>query len=144
MSSDPTDGLPGWQDARARMLAPKPALSCTAYGLGKPHPVRVAHDGHGRWTLDDGHEGSEASLAWARSAIEPSRYANLANARGEVLCREREGAREALVVDIHELRRPGGSPLRTWVDEATGAILRMERIDDPAPIVLILDLREEG
>jgi hypothetical protein len=136
--------LPGWDDVRALMLTPKPPLSCTAYGLGKPHPVRVSHDGHGTWVLDDGHGGGEASLSWARSALEPARYANLADASGEVLRREREGARDALVVDVHGLRRPGGPALRTWVDEATGAIVRMERTDDPAPIVLILDLREEG
>lgn len=136
--------LPTWADVRTRMLAPKPALSCTAYGLGKPRPVRVSHDGHGGWTLDDGQGGPPAPLSWARSAVDPARYANLAGAHGDVLRREREGAREALVVDVHELRRPGGPPLRCWVDEATGAILRMERVDDPAPIVMLLDLREEG
>jgi hypothetical protein len=136
--------LPDWDEVRTTMLAPKPALSCTAYGLGKPHPVRVAHDGHGGWTLDDGQGGSPAPLSWARSAVDPARYANLASARGDVLRREREGARDAIVVDVHELRRPGGPPLRCWVDEVTGAILRMERVDDPAPIVMLLDLREEG
>lgn len=136
--------LPGWDEVRALMLSPKPALACTAYGLGKPHPVRVSHDGHGRWTLDDAHGGDETTLSWARTALEPSRYANLAHASGEVLRREREGARDTFVVDVHELRRTGGPPLRAWVDVATGAIVRMERIDDPAPLVLILDLREEG
>lgn len=136
--------LPGWPVVRDLMLGPKPPLSCTAYGLGKPNAVRVTHDGVGGWTLDDGHRSTEATLSWARSAVEPSRYANLANADGEVLRKEREGSRDALVVEIAGLRRPGGAPLRTWVDEATGAILRMERIDDPAPIVLVLDLREEG
>lgn len=123
------------------MLAPKPALSCTAYGLGKPHPVRVSHDGHGVWALDDGHGGDHASLSWARSALEPVRYANLAHAAGEVIQREREGSRDSIVVDIHELRRPGGPALKAWVDETTGAIVRMERLDDPAPIVLVVDLR---
>lgn len=135
--------LVSWEAVRARMLAPKPALTCTAYGLGKPHPVRATHDGRGGWTLDDGHGADERSLAWARSALEPARYANLVHASGEVIRREREASRDALVVDIHELRRRGGPALRTWVDEATGAILRMERLDDPAPLVLVLDLRED-
>ena len=134
-------GLPPWGALRARMLAPKPALACTAYGLGKPDPVRVSHDGQGAWVLDDGHGGDPASLSWARSALEPVRYANLARAAGEVIRREREGSRDSVVVDIHELRRPGGPALRAWVDEATGAIVRMERLDDPAPIVLVVDLR---
>ena len=136
--------LPAWEDLRASMLAPKPALSCTVYGLGKPHAVRVAHDGLGRWELDDGHGGSEASLSWARSAIEPSRYPNLSLASGEVLRREREGARDAIVVEIAALRRRGGPPLVVWVDEATGAIVRMERRDDPAPLVFVMDLSEGG
>jgi len=136
--------LPEWTVIRDRMLAPKPRLSCTAYGLGKANPTRVTHDGEGGWTLDDGHGGHEAASSWARSAVEPARYANLPSATGDVVRREREGARDAWVVDIHGLRRPGGGPLRTWVDAATGAILRMERIDDPAPIVLVLDLREEA
>lgn len=134
--------LPAWDAVRARMLAPKPALSCTVYGLGKPHPVRASHDGRGGWTLDDGHGAAEASLSWARSALEPVRYANLNHASGEVIRREREGARDSLVVDIHELRRPGGPALKAWVDEATGSVVRMERLDDPAPLVLVLDLRE--
>lgn len=140
---DDASALPSWDEVRERMLAPKPALACTAYGLGKPHPVRVTHDGRGRWTLDDGHGGDAASLSWARSALEPSRYANLVGASGQVLRREHEGARDALVVEIHELRRTGGPALRSWVDEATGAIVRMERLDDPAPLVLVLDLRED-
>jgi hypothetical protein len=129
---------------RSSMLAAKPALGCTVYGLGKPYPVRAAHDGHGRWTLDDGHGGNEASLSWARSALEPARYRNLANSSGTVLRREREGDRGALVVEIEGLRREGGPALMAWVDETTGSILRMERLDDPAPVVLVLDLREEG
>ena len=135
-------GLPPWEALRARMLAPKPALTCTAYGLGKPHPVRATHDGRGGWTLDDGHGADGASMAWARAAVEPARYANLAHATGEVVRREREGARTAIVAEIHELRRRGGPAIRAWIDEATGSILRMERLDDPAPIVLVLDLRE--
>lgn len=136
--------LPGWDQVRAGMLAPKPALACTVYGLGKPHPVKVAHDGHGGWLLDDGHGGTEASLAWARSALEPARYANLADAEGRVLGREREGGRDVLAVEIDELRRVGGPILLAWIDEASGAILRLERPDDPAPLVLVLDLHEEG
>jgi hypothetical protein len=126
------------------MLAPKPALAGTVYGLGKPHPVKVVHDGHGRWTLDDGHGGAESSLAWARSALEPARYANLVNAAGRVVGRDREGGREVLAVEIDELRRAGGPTLLAWVDEATGGILRLERPGDPAPLVLVLDLHEEG
>jgi hypothetical protein len=137
-------GLPPWEAVRELLMAPKPALTCTVYGLGKPYPVRVAYDGDGVWTLDDGHGGSVTSLAWARSALEPERYANLTRAGGSVLRREREGGRDLLVVDIEGLRREGGAALRAWVDEATGAIVRMERLNDPAPLVLVPDLREDG
>jgi len=31
--------------------------------------------------------------------------------------------------------------MRLWIDEETGCILRMERLDDPAPLLVLQDVR---
>jgi hypothetical protein len=31
--------------------------------------------------------------------------------------------------------------MRLWIDEETGSVLRMERLDDPAPLLVLEDFR---
>lgn len=116
------EGLPDWEALRARMLAPKPALRATVYALGKPVArVRLGHD----------HEGP----AWAAGWVDPSRLATIATATGEVVGTEEIAGRPTLVADVRGLR--GRGPVRAWVDAATGTIVRLERADDPVPLVVV-------
>ena len=129
--------LPDWPSLRERMIAPKPALRVTAYAIGTD-PLRVSTDDRGRLFRDDDVPEELTGLAWLASAIEPRLFAYLDRADGHVLARERTGGREAVVVEVAGLRREGGATFRLWVDDETGVVLRMERADDPAPL-LVLD-----
>ena len=157
-------GLPTWEEVRALMLAPKPPLACTAFGLGRGGQVRVLFDGAETWFLEDdgrvelrasdersmldGDDGLRRtdgvhvhSFGWVKSAIEPRRLGSLQDADGAVTGREDAGGRPCLVVEASGLKREGGAPFRLWVDEETGVILRMVRIDDPAPLLVLYGLR---
>ncbi len=134
------DGLPTWTETKRLLLRSKPALRCTVYGLGKPHPAVVRHDGDGTWLVEDGQAKSESTLSWALSAAEPARFARLAHADGTVVSRVEELARPCLVVRVEGLRRPDGPAFVLTVDAATGVIVRMERDADPAPIIVMTEL----
>jgi hypothetical protein len=128
--------LPDWPSVRDRMLAPKPPLAFTAYAIGRD-PVRVRY-------IDGAflHAESGSPLvgeAWITSAIEPRRFVRLEDAYGEVMGREDVGARGCLIAEVRGLRG-AKTVLRLWVDEEVGAIVRMERVDDPAPLVVLDDL----
>jgi len=121
--------LRSWEELRALMLGPKPPISATAFAIGKD-PLKISFDG--AWT--------ERDPGWVRSTIEPRHFAYLQSADGRVLRREETG-RPAIVVDVEGLRREGGPTMRLWIDEETGCILRMERLDDPAPLLVLQDVR---
>ncbi len=121
--------LPSWQELRALMLRPKPPISATAYAIGKD-PVQIAFEGV--WT--------ERDPGWVRSAIEPRHFVYLEAAEGRVL-RTEETGRPAIVADVDGLRREGAPTMRLWIDEETGCVLRMERLDDPAPLLVLQDVR---
>jgi hypothetical protein len=128
--------LPDWPSVRARMLAPKPSLTFTAYAIGRD-PVRVRYT-EGVFLHDE--SGSPlVGEAWITSAIEPRRFVRLGDAYGEVTGREVAAARRCVIAEVRGLRG-ATTVLRIWVDEEVGAIVRMERVDDPAPLVVLDDL----
>jgi len=120
--------LPSWEELRALLLAPKPPLTCTVYAIARD-PIRLVYDGV--WSDEPG---------WARPAIEPWSLPNLGSADGRVVGRVREH-RSAFEAEVDGLRREGGPTMRLLVDEETGCILRTERVNDPAPLLLVEDLR---
>ena len=124
-----TEGrLPDWETVRALLLRPRPPLRATVYALGKPVTgVRLGADDEGP--------------AWAASWVDPSRFAGVHTADGEVVGEEPIGGRPTLVAEVRGLRGKGTS--RVWVDRDTGAIVRVERMDDPAPLVVV-ELEEPG
>ena len=122
-----------WPALRALMVAPKPALRCTAYAIGKD-PVKVRYDGAGGFTDASGTRVEEE--AWLTSAVEPSRFSALADAEGAVVGTERIGPRASTIAEVVGLRG-GRATFRVWVDDETGCILRIERTDDPAPLVIL-------
>jgi hypothetical protein len=118
------------------MLAPKPPLACTAYAIGRdPLAVRYV-DGEFRLAETGTPLVGEA---WVTSAIEPKRFVRLGAAYGEVTDREDIGGRPCLVAEVQGLRG-STTVMRLWVDEQVGSIVRMERVDDPAPLVVLDDL----
>jgi hypothetical protein len=117
-------GLPDWEAVRARMLAPKPPLRATAYAIGKPTVEAALPD---------------AGPTWALSALDPARFATLPGATGAITGRETASGRNCVVAEVVGLRGKGA--VRLWIDEEMGAILRMERADDPAPLVVLDDVR---
>jgi len=127
--------LPDWPAVRSRMLAPKPALAFTAYAIGR-EPVKVRYeDGVFRHSEN----GSVlAGEAWITSAVEPRRFVRLEDAYGEVTGRQDVGARACLIAEVRGMRG-ASTVLRLWVDEEIGSIVRMERVDDPAPLVVLDD-----
>jgi hypothetical protein len=122
-----------WPALRARMLAPKPALRCTGYAIGKD-PTAVRYDGAGGFTNPDG--GPIEGEAWLTSAVEPSRFAALAAADGTIVGTEWVGSRTATIAEVAGLRG-GKASFLVWVDDEVGCILRIERTDDPAPLVIL-------
>jgi hypothetical protein len=131
--------LPDWLELRERMLAPKPAFVFTAYAIGRD-PLKVRYDGSGSFLL----AGTGTRLvgeAWVTSAVEPRRFVRLREAVGEVTGRE-DARRPALIAEVRGLR--GSTTMRLWVDEEVGCIVRMERVDDPAPLVVLDDLQVDG
>ncbi|MGZ4149509.1 MAG: hypothetical protein ACXVQJ_05680 [Actinomycetota bacterium] len=133
----PTD----WEALRALMATPKPPLTCTGYAIGK-EPLKVRLDGAGRCTRVQTGEDL-AGESWLTSALEPARFATLATAKGLLTGTEVVAGRPCTIAEVQGLRG-GKTPVRTWVDDATGCIVRMERTDDPAPLVVVEDLRIEG
>jgi hypothetical protein len=130
--------VPDWHQLREHMLAPKPAFRFTAYAIGRD-PLKIRYDGLGTFLLaDSGHP--LVGEAWVTSAVEPRRFARLREAEGVVTGRE-SMRRAAFVAEVRGLR--GSATMRVWVDEQIGSILRMERVDDPAPLVVLDDLALE-
>jgi hypothetical protein len=132
----PTD----WPSLRALMAAPKPALSCTGYAIGKDL-LRVRLEA-GRCVRVDSGE-TLVGESWLTSALEPARFPALATAVGVLAGTEVVAGRACTIAEVEGLRG-GKATLRVWVDDATGCIVRMERTDDPAPLVVLDDLRVEG
>jgi hypothetical protein len=127
--------IPDWPALREHMLAPKPAMRFTAYAIGRD-PLQLRYDGAGGFLLaDDDHP--LVGEAWVTSAVEPRRFERLREAEGAVTGRE-SMPRPAFVAEIRGLR--GRATMRVWVDEQIGCIVRMERADDPAPLVVLDDL----
>jgi hypothetical protein len=127
--------LPDWPELREHMLAPKPAIRFTAYAIGRD-PLKIHYDGRGSFRLAD----SGVPLigeAWVTSAVEPRRFVRLRDADGAVTGQERV-QRPAFVAEVRGLR--GSTTMRVWVDQEIGCIVRMERADDPAPLVVLDDL----
>jgi len=128
----PTVTLPDWPALRERMLAPKPAFVFTAYAIGRD-PLKVRYDGAGAFSLAE--TGTTlVGEAWITSAVEPQRFVRLRDAHGEVTGREETG-RPSLIAEVRGLR--GSTTMRLWIDEEVGCIVRMERVDDPAPLVVL-------
>jgi hypothetical protein len=127
--------LPDWPALREHMLAPKPAISFTAYAIGRD-PLKLRYDGSGGFLLADSGRPLVGE-AWVTSAVEPRRFVRLRDADGAVTGHEMM-RRPAFVAEVRGLR--GSSTMRLWVDEEIGCILRMERTDDPAPLVVLDDL----
>jgi hypothetical protein len=128
--------LPAWSDVRQRMLAPKPPLAFTAYAIGRD-PLQVRYE-DGEFRLAE--TGTPlVGEAWVTSAIEPRRFVRLGDAYGEVTGREDVGRRPCLIAEVRGLRG-ATTVMRLWVDEEVGSIVRMERVDDPAPLVVLDDL----
>jgi hypothetical protein len=127
--------LPDWPELRARMLAPKPALTFTAYAIGRD-PLKVRYDGEGSYRLAETRRRLVGE-AWITSAIEPRRFVRLQHAEGVVTGRE-QAPRPAIVAEVRGLR--GATTMRLWIDEEVGCIVRMERVDDPAPLIVLDDL----
>ena len=131
--------LPAWPELRDRMLAPKPAFVFTAYAIGRD-PLKVRYDGAGSFTLAE--TGSTlVGEAWVTSAVEPQRFVRLRDAHGEVTGREETG-RPSVIAEVQGLR--GSTTMRLWIDEEVGCIVRMERVNDPAPLVVLDDLTVDG
>ncbi|MDP9185660.1 MAG: hypothetical protein M3O29_08340 [Actinomycetota bacterium] len=127
--------LPDWPELRARMLAPKPAVTFIAYTIGRD-PLNVRYDGEGSFILAE--TGRQlVGEAWITSAIEPRRFVRLHHAEGVVTGRE-QARRPAIVAEVRGLR--GATTMRLWIDEEVGCIVRMERVDDPAPLIVLDDL----
>lgn len=131
--------LPDWPQLRERMLAPKPPIAFTAYAIGRD-PLRVRYGGDGTFRIAE--TGTRlVGEAWITSAVEPQRFVRLRDADGEVTGREDVG-RPCVIVEVRGLR--GATTMRLWVDEEVGCIVRMERVDDPAPLVVLGDLIVEA
>lgn len=127
--------LPDWPQLRERMLAPKPPIVFTAYAIGRD-PLKVRYDGEGTFRIAE--TGTQlVGEAWITSAVEPQRFVRLRDADGQVTGRDDAG-RPCLIAEVRGLR--GATTMRLWIDEEVGCIVRMERVDDPAPLVVLGDL----
>jgi hypothetical protein len=126
--------LPDWPTLREHMLAPKPAIRFTAYAIGRD-PLRIRFDGESFVHADTG--APLVGEAWITSAVEPRRFARLLGADGSVTDHE-SMPRSAFVAEVRGLR--GSATMRLWIDREIGCILRMERADDPAPLLVLDDL----
>jgi hypothetical protein len=121
------------------MLTSKPPIRFTAYAIGRD-PLRIRYDGAGSFRLAD--SGRElVGEAWVTSAVEPRRFVRLAEAEGVVTGRE-SMPRPAIVAEVRGLR--GSTTMRVWIDAEVGCIVRMERTDDPAPLVVLDGLEVDG
>jgi hypothetical protein len=128
--------LPDWQALRERMLGPKPPFTFTAYAIGRD-PLKVRYDEGTFVHVDTG--SPLVGEAWITSAVEPKRFVRLADAYGEVTGSEDVGGRRCVIAEVRGLRG-AKTVLRLWVDAELGSIVRMERVDDPAPLVVLDDL----
>lgn len=117
---------PDWEQVRALMLAPKPPLVATVYAIGKD-PANVALG-----VPDPG-------PAWAVAWVDPSRLGALAGATGTVVGADTEAGRDRWIAEVTGLK--GKTPVKVWIDAETGAIVRLERLDDPAPLIMVEGLR---
>jgi hypothetical protein len=122
------------------MLAPKPPLSFTAYAIGH-EPMKVRYVDGAFLHAENG--APINGEAWITSAVEPKRFVRLGDAYGEVTGRELVGARTCVITEVRGLRG-ATTVLRLWVDEEVGSIVRMERVDDPAPLVVLDDFDVEA
>ena len=117
-----TDALPSWGELLELLRSPKGALRATVYAMGKdPAPVDLGAEDPGP--------------SWAVAWVAPARLAVLPTATGRAVGRDREGGRDRWVAEVAGLKGP--SPVKVWIDAATGAIVRLERLDDPAPLVVV-------
>ena len=131
--------LPDWPQLRERMLAPKPPIAFTAYAIGRD-PLNVRYGADGTFRIAE--TGTPlVGEAWITSAVEPQRFVRLRDADGEVTGREDVG-RPSVIAEVRGLR--GATTMRLWVDEEVGCIVRMERVEDPAPLVVLGDLIVEA
>lgn len=123
MSSAGEPPLPTWDDVLALLRSPKPAdLTASVYAVGKP-PTRV--------DLGAGDPGPAWAVAW----VDPARLATLGTSTGTVTGSDVEGDRRRWIASVEGLRGPAA--VRVWVDAATGSVVRLERFDDPAPLVVV-------
>lgn len=129
--------LPDWPQLRERMLAPKPPFAFTAYAIGRD-PLKVRYDGAGTFLIAE--TGTRlVGEAWITSAVEPHRFVRLREAFGEVTGRDTDAVRPCVIAEVRGLRG-ATTTMRLWVDEEVGCIVRMERVDDPAPLVVLDEL----
>ena len=129
--------LPDWHQLRERMLAPKPPFAFTAYAIGRD-PLKIRYDGQGTFRLAE--TGTRlVGEAWITSAVEPQRFVRLREADGHVTGRDGDAGRPCVIAEVRGLRG-AATTMRLWVDEEVGCIVRMERVDDPAPLVVLDDL----
>ncbi|MEP6758012.1 MAG: hypothetical protein ABJB55_02335 [Actinomycetota bacterium] len=132
--------LPDWPQLRELMLAPKPPIVFTAYAIGRD-PLKVRYDGEGTFRIAE--TGTQlVGEAWITSAVEPQRFVRLRDADGEVTGRQDLG-RPCVIAEVRGLRG-ATTTMRLWIDEEVGCIVRMERVDDPAPLVVLDDLSVES
>ena len=126
--------LPDWPTVRRHMLAPKPAMRFTAYAIGRD-PLKIHYDGAQFLLADSGRP--LVGESWVTSAVEPGRFVRLREADGAVTGHEAM-PRAVFVAEVRGLR--GSATMRVWIDQEVGCILRMERVGDPAPLVVLDDL----
>ena len=117
-----TEDLPEWETLVALLRAPRTDVRATVHAMGK-EPARV--------DLRDEDPGP----AWAVGWVDPVRLAVLGGATGRAVGRDREAGRDRWIAEVAGLK--GRSPVRVWIDAATGSIVRLERLDDPAPLVVV-------
>lgn len=124
-----TEDLPDWEALVALLRSPKPRLRATVYAMGKD-PARV----------DLGAE--DPGPAWAAAWVDPARLAVLSRSTGRAVGHDREAGRDRWIAEVTGLK--GRSPVKVWVDAGTGSIVRLERLDDPAPLVVVEGLEAGG
>jgi hypothetical protein len=155
--------LPDWDAVRDLLLRrPKPPAAATVYAIGKP-VAKVVTDGQGAWWIDEstskvllteraalfvepdrferiggGETGAPHTRGWILPAFEPWRY-DLQRATGSVLERQTVAGRTSVVADVEGLK--GSVTFRLWIDDEAGIILRMERADEPAPLLVLDEIR---
>lgn len=113
---------PTWEQLRELMLAPTPPVTATVYAIGRD-PA----------SIDTG--AADPGPPWALAWVDPSRLAALPGTAGRVVGTDTEGGRDRWIAEVTGLK--GRAPVKVWVDAQLGSIVRLERMDDPAPLVMI-------